>query len=202
MTRQLSRREQKKVEIRQRLVDAASNLFRKYGYEQTTIARITRTAEVAKGTFFNYFESKEAILPALVEHRMHEILRETMSECGGPTSPVMRIKHALRLLAASQPRDQAMAERLRAALAHHRDDRPVRAFIQFITNHVKLAQAADEIRADVDASFVAGFICSMFFYQMMLQHHRGHLEAIPMTLDDAIDLLLAGIGGRDWGSSA
>ena len=55
----LSRRERKKREKRERLLAESLRLFRNYGYDQTTVAQITRAAGVAKGTFFNYFPTKE-----------------------------------------------------------------------------------------------------------------------------------------------
>ena len=65
MEHALSRRERKKQETRQGLLEAALALFRERGYDETTIEEITDRADVAKGTFFNYFPSKEALLSEL-----------------------------------------------------------------------------------------------------------------------------------------
>ena len=58
MGKHLSRRERKKKETRQRLLEAALRLFQEFGYDDTTVEEITRAADVAKSTFFNYFETK------------------------------------------------------------------------------------------------------------------------------------------------
>lgn len=55
-------REEKKRETRKRIVEASLQLFSEQGYESTTVAQITDMAGVGKGTFFNYFQSKEEIL--------------------------------------------------------------------------------------------------------------------------------------------
>ena len=39
-------------------------LFDQFGYEATSVRQITEKAQVAKGTFFNYFPSKDHILLA------------------------------------------------------------------------------------------------------------------------------------------
>ncbi|GAA5153536.1 hypothetical protein GCM10023321_23920 [Pseudonocardia eucalypti] len=57
-----SRRERKKRQTRQLLVETAFRLFADQGYEQTTVAQIARAADVATKTFFNYFPSKEDVL--------------------------------------------------------------------------------------------------------------------------------------------
>ena len=54
-------------ERREELLNAALHCFLKQGVEATTIEQITTTAEVAKGTFYLYFSSKEELLAGLGE---------------------------------------------------------------------------------------------------------------------------------------
>ena len=61
------RRERKKEETKRRIFDAATNLFASKGFEATTIDEIAAEADVSKGTFFNYFPRKEAIIRYLFE---------------------------------------------------------------------------------------------------------------------------------------
>ena len=51
-------------ELRERVFRAALDLFRETGYESATIELVARRAGVAKGTVFNFFPSKGAILLA------------------------------------------------------------------------------------------------------------------------------------------
>lgn len=55
-----------KAETRHRILDTARRLFTARGYEATTTRDIAETAEIANGTLFNYFASKEAVLASLV----------------------------------------------------------------------------------------------------------------------------------------
>src|SRR4051794_37804272 len=50
----------------QRLIDAAAAEFGELGYHEAGIIGITRRAHVALGTFYTYFDSKEAVFRALV----------------------------------------------------------------------------------------------------------------------------------------
>jgi AcrR family transcriptional regulator len=65
-----SRRERKKDETRHRIFHAAIELFRERGFEATTVDDITERADVARGTFFNYFPRKDAVLAYLSETRL------------------------------------------------------------------------------------------------------------------------------------
>lgn len=56
----------KDPEIRKKeLLDAALELFSSVGYEKTMVVDIVKRAGVAKGTFFYYFPTKEAVLEAI-----------------------------------------------------------------------------------------------------------------------------------------
>ncbi len=64
-----SRREQKKAEVRDALVQAADALFVEQGYEGTTVDQIAERAGASRRTFFRYFPSKEAIAFPRAEER-------------------------------------------------------------------------------------------------------------------------------------
>lgn len=57
----------KKAEVRrEELLDVAFDLCRSHGFEAMSVEQVTRTAGVAKGTFYHYFASKDALLEQLV----------------------------------------------------------------------------------------------------------------------------------------
>jgi AcrR family transcriptional regulator len=58
----VSLRERKRARTRQALVDAATELFERDGYERTTVADVAAAAEIGTRTFFSYFASKEELL--------------------------------------------------------------------------------------------------------------------------------------------
>jgi AcrR family transcriptional regulator len=55
-------------------MNAAKRLFLEQGVGPTTIEQITSRAEVAKGTFYLYFSSKEEVLAALGDHYGEDLL--------------------------------------------------------------------------------------------------------------------------------
>ncbi len=54
-------------ERRSELIACAQNLFYANGYEKTSVSDIVNEVGVAKGTFYYYFDSKQAILEAMVD---------------------------------------------------------------------------------------------------------------------------------------
>src|SRR5437016_11093492 len=67
------RRQRRSMEIRERLFRAALNLFAQKGFLETTVEDITEAADVGKGTFFNYFPSKDHILLAFGEMQLGKL---------------------------------------------------------------------------------------------------------------------------------
>jgi len=70
--RKLSRGDQTKSN----LLQAAEEVFGHYGFNRASIVEITRRANVALGTFYIYFKSKEDILESLVKHICHQMRKE------------------------------------------------------------------------------------------------------------------------------
>lgn len=73
---QIGRRERKKLDVHRRIRRAAAELFHEKGYEATTVEEIAERADVAKGTFFNYFPRKDALLEALAVDMVEELFAE------------------------------------------------------------------------------------------------------------------------------
>src|SRR5258708_34777099 len=62
----------RKRETRARLLDAALRLMAEKGMEGVAINEITEAADVGFGSFYNHFESKEAIYATLVDNVFEE----------------------------------------------------------------------------------------------------------------------------------
>jgi AcrR family transcriptional regulator len=58
----MSRRERKKEETRETIIDCAINFFKEKGFQETSMEEIAEKSDVSKGTLYNYFENKESIL--------------------------------------------------------------------------------------------------------------------------------------------
>ena len=68
----IGRREKRKQEIRARIEDAASALFKDRGIEDTSIEQICVVADVARRTFYGYYPNKGALLRSLSQSRVSD----------------------------------------------------------------------------------------------------------------------------------
>jgi len=94
MEKTINRRERKKLQVLSTLVDVAMKLFQEKGFEDTTIAEITETADIATGTFYNYFQSKEDLLKYVLTQKIDEVkslLEELNQSSITPREKIYRI---------------------------------------------------------------------------------------------------------------
>lgn len=152
------RRERRRAEIRERIFRAALELFAERGFLETTVEDITEAADVGKGTFFNYFPTKEHVLATLGAERLAVIERAHKRAQTGPVLP------ALKQMAIDLAGDSSeSAALLRAIYAAHASCEPVRAELlkrlhagrRLLTEIYELAQERGEVRRDQSAAELA-----------------------------------------------
>ena len=73
---------------RGRIVSAAWKLFYEQGYEDTTVEEIIEQSHTSKGSFYHYFDGKDALLStlSLLFDEKYEELRDTLD----PDTPAMQ----------------------------------------------------------------------------------------------------------------
>ncbi|MFV9506239.1 MAG: TetR/AcrR family transcriptional regulator [Oscillochloridaceae bacterium umkhey_bin13] len=77
-------------ESRERIVEAALQLFAEHGYERTSVKQIAATAGVAQGLLYSHFVSKEALLRAIFEQSVADVQESFARAAAGQGSPVER----------------------------------------------------------------------------------------------------------------
>ena len=77
------RRERRANETRLRLFRCALALIAERGLSNVTVEDITEAADVGKGTFFNYFETKEHVLGVMAEIQLGKIREAELSASAG-----------------------------------------------------------------------------------------------------------------------
>jgi len=88
------RRVRRQAEIRERLVRSALRLFAERGFVATTIEDITNLADVGKGTFFNYFPSKEHVFAARAQGQSEKVER-FVTDARDSTEPMAELFYRL-----------------------------------------------------------------------------------------------------------
>jgi AcrR family transcriptional regulator len=65
--------DRQKLERRRQILDAAKAVFAEAGYHGASINAIVERAQIARGTFYLYFESKSAVFDSILDEAMSEL---------------------------------------------------------------------------------------------------------------------------------
>lgn len=193
----LPSREIKKREKRERLLNASLRLFREKGYEQTKVSEITRAAGVAKGTFFNYFPTKERVLLALGEQMLGRLGRVETRDVFQQKNTRGKVKAMFYALASGLDADRELVKemvyrglRLPDLVDNSRAQLDFRAMLILL---IEQGKRKGEIREDVDVSFVADTLYTLYFQQIVIWCSTDFQTSLPDLLDRVVDLIFDGI---------
>ncbi len=192
-TSQLSdRRSRKRSEIHERIFRSALDLFAERGFAGTTIEQITERADVGKGTFFNYFPTKEHVFLALGEIQLG-VVEAALEDAQNGRDP---IRDVLRRLATSLTREPARSPQLlRSLLIANLSGESVREVFtqvlargrEMLTQILEIGRRRGEVREDLDCAlhariFQQTMLGTMCFWSL-------HPSFVPADLaSDAIEL--------------
>ncbi len=90
------RKHREKEEMRERILDAAINLFLKEGYDKTSIRQIADAIEYSPATIYLYFKDKDDLFYAIHKRGFEKLFR-TMAEAMSATNPLERLRSIGRL---------------------------------------------------------------------------------------------------------
>ncbi|MBI9106414.1 MAG: TetR/AcrR family transcriptional regulator [Spirochaetales bacterium] len=88
-------------ERRREIIQAAKTLFQTREYEKTTMSEIMKILNIAKGTIYHYFSSKEELLEAVVQDLVQEDLHKKQELISRPGYKKMNALEKLKTLLTS-----------------------------------------------------------------------------------------------------
>jgi len=176
-----SRRERRRMEIRERIVEAAFSLFETQGYEETTVTQIAESADIAYGTLFQHFPSKLDLLRE-VSGRALDRLFENVEEVA--KLPISFAERLVVLFERTTENAESMGPQTRALISAmlalsipetaDSDDRRIRsAFGGFLDD----GRAAGELRDDEDFEILVEVVIGSW-YSLFLGWVR--IEGYPL----------------------
>jgi AcrR family transcriptional regulator len=113
-----SRRSRRKLEVSQRILEAAVALFDEQGFEATKVTDICDRADVANKTFFNHFATKSDLLRAIAQTALDEFLAEIEAARKAPGGTRERLRALFEQIADNALAAGPMHRELLAEIIH------------------------------------------------------------------------------------
>jgi len=174
----LGRRERRSAETRLRLFRCALRLFAERGFPNVTVENITEAADVGKGTFFNYFESKDHVLGVMAEIQLGKVRQALEQATTGKRSIQSVLRRLFERVGEEPGRSPELARALLSSfLASERIrellDRNMSEGRRMAARIVELGQERGEVDAKLKKEQVALLLQQAFMGTLLLWSLRG-----------------------------
>lgn len=198
-TKPAGRMERKKEETHNRIIDAALELFHQQGLEATTMEQIAEAADVAKGTLYNYFAAKEAIISAFMQRSFRTQNDERLAQLRALPNTRERMVRVFNTLMDGVRRQREIFEifmvyRMKQVLSFQPETGDQTGLLVLIREIIRLGLEEGDLRRDLpevllEDLFQFTFIAAAkpFFLNPAAFDQRASVEA-------CVDLFLNGAG--------
>jgi AcrR family transcriptional regulator len=195
------RRQRRSAETRERLFRAALRLFADQGFAETTVEDITNAADVGKGTFFNYFPSKEHLLIAFSDMQLRK-LQATVDQMRERPAPMRAFFRSMTLRMTEEP--AKAPDVVRAILQANLSSSSVRSVMrernaragQLLTELVEIGQERGEFRRDLPALELAQVFRQTVFGTLLMWSVYGD-ASLAERIERAMEILWMGMAPRE-----
>jgi AcrR family transcriptional regulator len=195
------RRQRRSTETRERLFRAALRLFAEQGFAETTVEDITNAADVGKGTFFNYFPSKEHILIAFSDMQLSK-LQATVDLMRVRPEAMRPFFRSMTLRMTEEP--SKAPDVVRAILQANLTSSSVRSVMRersaraegLLTQLVQIGQERGEFRRDVPALELAQVFRQTIFGTLLMWSLYGD-ASLSDRIERAMEILWMGLAPRE-----
>lgn len=161
------------------ILDVAEKMFIEQGFDQTSIAQILDATQIAKGTLYYYFTSKEEIMDAIIERWIERSFEQVRIWVEHKQLPVLeRLMGALASLN-MQKDGQELLDHLHA---------PQNALLHEKTNQILLSKVPEILYPLFQEGFQTGEMQTTYPYEtieMMLTYSLQIFNSSFQTLDQA-----------------
>jgi len=191
----MSLRDKKKIETRKSIFEIAGRLFKEKGYDNTTVDEITKEAGIGKGTFFNYFPTKEALLQDFVKQKEELVFDLVKDQSTRNISTKEKIKNILVLVAKSNEKDRDLTklfvfEHLKHYGHEERRSTSLNHLIQVI---FEKGEKTEEFKIGLDYKMAAGNLTAIYFYSLMEWLWSKNDYSLSEDISKKIDMIFEGI---------
>jgi AcrR family transcriptional regulator len=192
------RRERRAAETREKLFRCALALFAQRGFANVTVKDITEAADVGKGTFFNYFPTREHVLAAFADLQVSKAAAMAEAACSGRSGAAETLQTFPHVMTEEPGRTPQLITSIIAAFASN--DAVRKIFVErqgaarrHLQRIIALAQKRSEVRRDIHSSVLARAFQQVFFGTLLLWS-MDPSESLERRVKTAFDVVWHGLG--------
>jgi len=188
-------REEKKLQYRQKILNAAVKEFDLRGFANTSVSNIMQTADLGVGTFYNYFGSKEEVLMNLVKNLFSKVEKKVHEKAKKNSSSLELLETACKYTAELIDKNRFILPLLMTAVVH--SDKPELSqknlspgFRNVFDEIILRGQNSGEIRNDISFDLISELFHSIYQAAAFSKLQIPFQENVRLKVKILIDGLL------------
>lgn len=196
-----SRTERRMEKTRKMIIAAAINLFNKNGVEETTMEQISEEADVARGTLYNYFSSREEIINEYIQQSFQIKNPTRFGELQEMPDTRTRMIYIFNQLIGGIQEQKELFEkyliyRMQKMVSFQQNETEKSGFYLLGYRIIELGQKSGEIRDDIplyilEDLFEFSFIEAIKPLYMVLENYN-----ISEAIEHSVDLFMEGVKAK------
>jgi len=196
-----SRMDRKKEETRKKIIAVAMDLFEQQGFGSTSMDQIAEEVDIAKGTLYNYFPAKEAILDEFMQRSFRDKFAARTGRFQDLPDTRARVIFIFSTLLEGIERQKEIFERymvyrIQSMLSFRLDEGADSGFSLLGLEIIRLGQENGDLRSDLPA----GILEDLFEFAFITAAKHLYLEPadydLPTTIERSVELFINGAGKR------
>ena len=154
-------------DTRQTIIDAAFDCFRHYGLRKTTVVEIGRRAKLSRGTIYQHFRDKAAIVEACAENGSQRFYREMAKAMDEGSSLEDKLSLAAvfvsRVRRYIEPEEEYFDQDEVSLLVTKNAGVLLRGCVEFFAPYLNAAKLTGEVRKELDAQAAGEWYARILF---------------------------------------
>jgi TetR/AcrR family transcriptional regulator, cholesterol catabolism regulator len=188
------RRDRNKLATRDRIIRESCKLFDEKGFDATTVDEIVLRADVSKGTFFNYFGRKEAVLAFALEQRLAVAEAAAVEHLSLATPVRDKLLGIFLEAAGAWEDDRTLSRHVISALGSRVQAETPRAdkWRELLRSGIVLGQKSGELRSDVAPERMEAMLTALY-HETLARWVSGAKFTLQDELRAQITMMIEGL---------
>ena len=180
-----------------RILDAGEQCLHRFGIRRTSMGEVARVGKLSRGSIYRHFGDKESLVAGIFARRQEEYLNRTEAQLEKEPTLVDKLTRSV----VSGRKD--MQEGIFASLAETEPETVAMMFLEpgfyrrsvsFWPPHIRMAQAAGEISAEVDVGIATDLVMRLAVSMVMFPHMGAELKTRPAIRGYLQQVITHGLG--------
>jgi AcrR family transcriptional regulator len=196
-----SRLERRKEETKKKILATAMQLFREQGFDAVLMETIAETVDIAKGTLYNYFPVKEAILDEYIRRNFKDRTEAWIAKMQDLSNTTARMETVFAdLLTGIQSQkvifEKYTAYRMKQWMSFHQEEDEKSGFQLIAAEIIRLGQENGELRSDMPTLMLEDLCEYVFMLAVKEFYLAPETFSAPQAIGRSVEVFLNGTKAR------